>query len=83
MNRFEYLIDNAKLEERVDLSEVNDIIKSVKFEISSEGYIWSAKHWKLSSHIYPMRSQTYVKFFKTLSGAKRNFIRQYGKFFEE
>lgn len=82
-------INNAKLEERLDLRKYNhSYLSEVRFEQTSitsmdyetRGlYSWVAYTNSMYSHrtVFPMRTSTYVKFFKTLKGAKRNFIKSY------
>ena len=50
-------------------------------EISQTPYSWVAQTNSMYYHrtVFPMRTSTYVKFFKTLIGAKRNFIGCYLK----
>ena len=79
---------NAKLDEKIILSK-HEYINNVTFtrephtsmDITVRGkYSWVA-YGKSSTwrSIFPMKNTTYVKFFKTLLGAKRNFIRIYLK----
>jgi len=78
----------AKINEEIILD--HNYLEKVKFEYmpnSSDEYVrehpysWVAYTISSYSHrtIFPMRNSTYVTFFKTLIGAKRNFIRNYLK----
>lgn len=82
-------INNAKLDERIDLGKYNhSYLSEVRFEqtpmtslyYETRGlYSWVAHTNSMYSHrtVFPMKNTTYVKFFKTLKGAKRNFIKSY------
>ena len=77
---------NSKVNEEMFLD--NSFIYKVKFEIETlltepkykngTYYSWTAysqsQKWRC---FFPMKDTNYVKFFKTLNGAKRNFIRTY------
>jgi len=76
----------AKPEEEILIK--HDYIEKVRFfSNSSDEYVrehlysWVAYTTSEYYHrtIFPMRNSTYVAFFKTLEGAKRNFIRVYLK----
>ena len=78
-------IMEADINEDVDLSDIHPYWKTVRFDYSKSelrlndgaGYCWRAAS-KSSPYIgvYPMRNSQYVQIFKTLNGAKRNFIRR-------
>ena len=63
----------------IDLSEFDIPCKNVKFITDDEKgfteYSWEtdSTHGILSS--FPMKDSNYVKFWKTLGGAKRNFLK--------
>ena len=66
----------AELEKEILLPE-NSYYFKVRFTHDSSGYSWVAyggtERWRA---YYPMKDGNYVKFFKTLNGAKRNFIKK-------
>ena len=73
------------MEQLIELIE-HSYLKSVKFTQERQHgyetdnmYSWIAKSEQRVGCIFPMRNSEYVKFFKTLKGAKRNFIRRYLK----
>ena len=79
---------NAKINEEIFLEHY--YIKKIRFNfcpnsideyVREHPYSWVA--YTTSSYnnrvIFPMRNSNYVNFFKTLEGAKRNFIRTYLK----
>jgi hypothetical protein len=79
---------NAKIDEEIILN--HDYIEKVRFKdftnscdnyVREHPYSWVAYTTSTYSHrtIFPMRNSTYVSFFKTLIGAKRNFIKNYLK----
>lgn len=73
-------INNAKVNEDIDVSE-SESFKIVSFSYEKElGYTWMALTKKGTNKrgypIHPMASTRNVKFFKTLAGAKRNFIKR-------
>lgn len=82
-------INNIKLNEKIPLEELgHTYLKYVYFDQTSltsldyetrGKYSWVAETNSMYSHrtIFPMRNYNYVKFFKTLKGAKRNFIKSY------
>lgn len=82
-------INNAKTGEQINLEKLGvNYIEYVRFEsyehstdreIRQRPYSWVAQTNSMYSHItvFPMRTSNYVKFFKTLKGAKRNFIKGY------
>lgn len=82
MNILEQRIDKAQIGEKIDLSEITTPFKSVEFTIEPDKeYCYNLIHKGFGSTTFPMRSQNYVKTFKTLAGCKRNFLRQYSKFY--
>jgi len=79
---------NAKIDEEIIIT--HDYIEKVKFTYSPNSidefvrehpYSWvaytNAEHYHTT--IFPMRSSSYVAFFKKELGAKRNFIKHYLK----
>ena len=80
----EIKIMNSKLETKVFLLKhtyMNDVTfeqePPASMDLETRGkYSWVA-HAKSTTwrSIYPMQTNTYVKYFKTLNGAKRNFIK--------
>lgn len=85
------VINYAKLNERIDLGKYNhNYLSEVRFEKEPERsgfyyspeaglYSWVAYTNSKCFHrtVFPMKNTNYVKFFKTLKGAKRNFIKGY------
>lgn len=84
MNNIDKVL-NAKINEKIILNNCSVI--EIRFEswinstdewIKKHPYTWVgylvSNRWET---IFPMRNTNYVAFFKTLAGAKRNFIRQY------
>ena len=78
-------INNVKLGEKILLKQYGHILDYVYFDqtplstlyFEERGlYSWVAQTdgWR---SVFPMKNTTYVKFFKTLKGAKRNFIKLY------
>lgn len=70
-------IMNAELNTNVDVPAIS-AFKTVRFTYDDTlGYTWVAqtKH-DYVRNVWPMRTVHDVKFFKTLSGAKRNFIKR-------
>lgn len=84
---FEELIMCLKIGEKLDLESYGQALKWVYFDgreyHKGEGieYCWSAEYsWKnrgVVGYVHPLRSSNYVQTFKTLNGAKRNFIKRY------
>lgn len=73
-------IDLLKLDKLLDLTCYPLYLKSVKFSYDNgEGYIWCAESSRSFWTYYPMKNSQYVKYFKTLKGAKRNFLRTHCK----
>jgi len=81
-------VSNAKINEEIILD--HDYIEKVRFNympnsideyIREHPYSWVAYTTSAYSHrtIFPMKSGQIVNFFKTLMGAKRNFIKGYLK----
>lgn len=83
-------INNIQIEEKIDLTEfghryLKDVcftqerLTSLDYETRGK-YSWIA-HERTQSwrNIYPMKNLTYVAFFKTLKGTKRNFIKNHLK----
>jgi len=76
------LIEKAKSEERIKLKghsylkEVRFIFEDVTIGDKTYFYSWVA-HTTNNRIVFPMASVHNVKFFKTLKGAKRNFIKNY------
>jgi len=79
-------IMSAKVDEIINLKEYDLGLTSVEFDqnpldtyiAADRGlYSWVAKRgWRCE---FPMKDSQYVKQFKTLNGAKRNFINSYLK----
>ena len=73
---------NAELKERVELIH-NSSCKEVRIDITSSlkdtPYSWVAyrKREYAGGSVFPMRNANEVAFFKTIKGAKRNFLKQY------
>ena len=69
----------AQVNETVDLHDLNLWISDVCFDQDIDGYSWCAhdadQTWRT---VFPTKGQ-WVVFFKTLAGAKRNFLRRYDK----
>ena len=82
-------INYAKIGEQINLKKLgHDYFQYVGFEsyenstdreIRQSPYSWVAQTNSEYSYrtVFPMKTSTYVKFFKTLKGAKRNFIKSY------
>jgi len=82
-------VNIVKIGEQINLKELgHNYLEYVRFEsyenstdreIRQSPYSWVAQTNSEYSHrtVFPMRTSTYVKFFKTLKGAKRNFIKSY------
>ena len=70
------IIEEANLEQEILLEENISYYYKVRFTHDSLGYSWIAyahqNNWRAC---FPMKNTNYVKFFKTISGAKRNFIK--------
>lgn len=70
------IINNAKVGEIIDVYRISGF-KTVKFTHSASlGYTWCADSVHHHHTIFPMATHHNVKFFKTLAGAKRNFIKR-------
>lgn len=87
MNNVEKIL-NTRINEKIILD--NFYIAEVRFDympnssdefVREHPYSWVAYTTSAYSHrtIFPMKTGQYVNFFKTLIGAKRNFIRTYLK----
>ncbi len=85
-------IENIEIEEEIYLGDFKHYyLEDVKFtqepirandcENLNGKYSWVAHCNREYSHriVFPMRNTNYVAFFKTLKGAKRNFIKGYIK----
>lgn len=82
-------IEIAKIGARIDLKKFgHSYLQYVKFESwehstdrdrKEKPYSWVAQTNSMYSHrtVFPTKSINYVKFFKTLKGAKRNFLKSY------
>lgn len=71
-------INEAQVNEQIDVSD-SVYFKTVKFTYDKElGYSWAGDSKINPRAIFPMASIHNVKFFKTLAGAKRNFIKRLG-----
>uniref|UniRef100_A0A6H2A5X9 Uncharacterized protein n=1 Tax=viral metagenome TaxID=1070528 RepID=A0A6H2A5X9_9ZZZZ len=70
----------AKVSEKIGLTEFKTSYSNVRFTENIENYTimysWSAGSKNSIMNVYPMRDSQNVKFFKTLNGAKRNFLRR-------
>lgn len=84
MNRIELieLINKIEPNINIELEEFGYIFKWIKFEKNSDGtFCWSAersyKNDGSVGYVFPMLNVSMVKSFKTLKGAKRNFIKHY------
>lgn len=75
-NELKNLILNANIDEKINLEKYCNNFISVKFTYNNFGYTWSAKTKNQIMNIYPMASTWIVKFFKTESGAKNNFLKR-------
>ena len=69
-------IKAAQLEEKTSLDGLDLSVDGVQFSYDTDGYTWCA--WDGWRTKYPTKGQ-WVVFFKTLAGAKRNFLRRYQK----
>jgi hypothetical protein len=79
---------NAKINEEIILDynyiekiKFNYTPNSISVYIREHPYTWVAYTNTEYYHrtVFPMRNSVYVSFFKTLAGAKRNFIKTYLK----
>jgi hypothetical protein len=72
------LVGNASAESRVEVEHLGGVMKWFKFDFCDGEYGWIAERsWANCGsvgYIHPMKNSNYVKTFKTLSGAKRNFL---------
>jgi hypothetical protein len=84
---FDELIMGLKVDEKLDLESYGQALQWVDFSAreyrKGEGlkYCWCAqysyKNRGLVGYVHPLKSSNYVQTFKTLNGAKRNFIKRY------
>lgn len=84
LEKFIKLVNNAPLNEWIGLESMKYTLKRVQFKYDEgEGYIWvgelSYKNSGRSGWIYPMKDANYVKYFKTINGMKRNFLKRYNQ----
>lgn len=88
MDKEEFLsfIENAQTDQKIDFPK-SFSYKHVVFDTLLENgkllYTWSSESKGSVINIYPMKNSNYVKYFKTLAGAKRNFIKQLSYLFKE
>lgn len=73
---------------KVILSDLGHFLEYVRFEFEVlNGYSFTAKHsYETSGNTrveFPMKSAQTVKFFKTLEGVKKNFIKKFEDMFNE
>lgn len=90
---FDELIMGLEIGEKLELESYGKSLKWVYFDAreyhKGEGleYSWSAeysfKNIGCVGYVYPLRSSNYVQTFKTLKGAKRNFIKRYKNTYEK
>ena len=79
------LIMEAEINQRIDISAYGSYYADVTFEQDTwetalhedeSTYTWTAhgqdQPWR---SIFPLRSSQYIKYWKTLNGTKRNFLR--------
>jgi len=65
----------AQVDERVDLHGLGAGVESVRFDYNEDGYSWVVRKGNPLRYMQPLKSTWVVKTFKTLNGAKRNFLR--------
>lgn len=74
------LVEKAEAEVIVDLEHIGFCLKDVRFNYDKRDleYGWiGERSWKnvgAVGYVHPMKNSQYVKTFKTLAGAKRNFL---------
>lgn len=74
------IIDAAQVDETVDISTHTDGFFTVKFTYDAGlGYTYVLVRRYARLTVFPMASSQTVKFWKTLPGAKRHFLKQYDK----
>jgi hypothetical protein len=82
------LVENAKVNERVIFPE-SFPLEYVHFDLRNYGneydeYSWSARKRGDFRHIYAFGNRVNeIATFKTLAGAKRNFLKQFSRYFSE
>jgi hypothetical protein len=71
-------VEAAKPDENVVLADVDDLLERITFDRHAEGFCWIApyKHSYSGGYAQPLRSTWKVRTFKTLAGAKRNFLKR-------
>lgn len=63
--------------EKIDLTHYDRLYKEAIIDRESDGeFCWSLSYKDWPMNDYPMRSQNYVKTFKTINGARRNLIKR-------
>jgi len=74
------MVMRAKVGEKIDLAELKTFYSKVRFSENIENYTimycWMAESKNSIMNVYPMANSHDVKFFKTINGAKRNFLRR-------
>lgn len=84
------IIDNTKINKKINFKKLeHNYLKQVYFDswehITNKNVKLITYYWIAQTHalrtVFPMKNTTsnYVKFFKTLKGAKTNFIKEYIK----
>jgi hypothetical protein len=83
LHRLVGLIENANIGHNIELESMGHILEHVSFDLDSGEYSWIAKiSFKNTGNVgyeHPMKNSNYVKTFKTLAGAKRNFLKRWNK----
>jgi len=70
-------ISLVEINRPVDTRRISKCFQCVIFTYDATlGYTWMASSKTRAMNVYPMASTNNVKFFKTLAGAKRNFIKR-------
>lgn len=72
------LIEAANVGEDVDVSSHSAFYASVKFTHGNLGYTYVIDTQQ-NRYVFPMQGEWTVRFWKTLGGAKRYFLRMHGK----
>lgn len=90
---FKDLIIDLDVNVTLDLEKYGKYLKDVRFSCreynKGEGlrYSWTAsishKNSGMVGYVHPLRTSNYVQLFKTLKGAKRNFIKRYKEYYEK
>jgi hypothetical protein len=76
-------INAATVDQKIELETSDHFFKWVEFEYDKyeDEFCWTAERsWKNTErvgYVFPSKSSNIVKSFKTLKGAKRNFIKSY------